>query len=259
MIENALPYVVSVVRDPVMYDMCVGRNPFFDSFERIAFDNNKDNLSIPYRYNSFLDPLPEAYQGWIVFCHEDWKCEEDLSLILPGLDRDKIYGPIGVFIQHRLCRDYIIAVGKIKMCDKNGRRLVTAGRHCPKSGRVDCLDCQCVIVHSSLIRKYKLRFDENLSFDMYVEDFCASAHENFGIITEVVPIRCIHFSYGVLGESFRKALEYVQQKFKNARKGYITPVGYKCTFGYRQKGPLHHTHFPRLALRLNGKHNKRNL
>ena len=97
MTENSLPYVVSVVRDQVMYDMCVGSNPCFDSFERIAFDNNKQNLTIPQRYNSFIDSLPDSYDGWIVFCHEDCKCEEDLSLILPGLDKDKIYGPIGVF------------------------------------------------------------------------------------------------------------------------------------------------------------------
>lgn len=252
------PYVVSVVRDFSMYDKCVGKNNSFDGFERVVFDNNIENLSITKRYNSFIDSHCQDEDCWIVFCHEDWRAEEDMVKVLEKLDKDKIYGPIGIFLQHRLMRDYIINVGSICQCDKDGSRLIRIGKSAMKKGRVDTLDCQCVIVHSSLIRRYNLRFDENLLYDMYVEDFCASAHDRYGIITEVYPIKCTHFSYGVLGKSFYDALQYVKKKFEHSYKGYITTVGYKNTFGFRQdRWTLHHTHFPRIAMLLNS-HNKRN-
>lgn len=256
--RNNMPYVVSVVRDFEMYDKCVGKNPCFDGFKRIVFNNNEQNLSISRRYNSFIESLGAEDKCWIVFCHEDWRAEEDMKHVLAHLGENKIYGPIGVFLQHRMIRDYIVPVGCIQMCMKDGSKLILTGRHAMKRGRVDTLDCQCVIVHSSLIHKYNLRFDENLLYDMYVEDFCASAHEKYGIITEVYPIKCTHFSYGVLGQSLFNSLKYVRAKFRTSYKGYVTTVGDKTTWGFRQdKWRLHHTKFPRLAMLLNG-FNKRN-
>lgn len=253
------PYVVSVVRDFKMYSKCVGDNPCFDGFRKVVFDNNQENLAITKRYNSFIDSLGKDEDCWIVFCHEDWRAEEDMAAVLKHLDPGKIYGPIGVFIQHRMIRDYIVPVGKIRMCDKDGGRLIVTGRSAMKHGRVDTLDCQCVVVHSSLIRKYGLRFDENLLYDMYVEDFCATAHDRYGVFTEVYPMRCTHFSYGVLGSSFFNALAYMKGKFKSSYKGYVTTAGDKNTFGFRQdRWKLHHTRFPRIAMLLNGRVFKRN-
>ena len=246
------PVVVSVVRDHSMYGKCVADNPYFAEFEKVSFDNNVQNLPIPLRYNSFIDGMAPDEDRWIVFCHEDWMPRQDMAKLVSGLDKSRIYGPIGVFVQKRLLRDFIIPVGCIDMCDKNGLRHVRAGRSCPRSGRVDTLDCQCMIIHSDLLRRYGLRFDERLAFDMYVEDFCAWAHARHGIKTFVVPIKCTHFSYGVTGKSFNDALEHVRKKFEKVHKTYMTVVGYKECFGRPVRSGFHHTKFPRISQRLNG-------
>src|SRR5574344_2710316 len=75
--------------------------------------------------------------------------------------------------------------------DVNGRKLLF-----PKD--VDCLDCCCMIVHSSLINKYNLLFDENLDWHMYVEDFCYNAQKNYKIKTKAVQFNCYHLGAGTL-------------------------------------------------------------
>lgn len=242
--------VVSVVRDMDMYKRCVGENPNMDALEKIVFDNNEENKYISVRYNEFLDDLDPDRDCWIVFCHEDWRADENMSSVLEKLDPHYIYGPIGLFLQRRLLCDYFITVGTIKQCDKSGKDYVIYN---PKllSGRVDTLDCQCMIVHASLIRKHSLRFDENLPFDMYVEDFCAFAHEKYGIETNVCPIECTHFSHGNLSDNFYRALAYVNDKFRGSYKRYISTVGYRSTFGGSDRS-VHHTRVPRLAMKLNG-------
>ena len=57
------------------------------------------------------------------------------------------------------------------------KKIVRLGRRVKTGIKVQTFDCQCLIIHSSLINRYKLRFDENLTFDLYVEDFCANANE----------------------------------------------------------------------------------
>lgn len=256
--NNGRPFLVSVARDFNMYDKCVGTNPNLDGFRKIVFHNDVQNLSITERYNWFIDKFLPGEDCWVVFCHEDWRADEDLAAVLRGLDPWKIYGPIGVFLQHRHYRDVYYHVGRIRMCRKDGSDLICLGQNSMARGRVDTLDCQCVIAHSSLIRGYGLRFDENLRYDMYVEDFCASAHEKYGLITEVCPIRCTHFSYGVLGESFYNSLAYIRDKFKNSRKGYLSVVGDKSWFGHRNHWVIHRTHFPRITSRINVLIDRRN-
>ncbi len=249
--------IVTVVRDYAMYDKCVGKNPNLADMRLIVYDNNLENLTITQRYNSFIDSITPNDDFWVVFCHEDWRADEPLNPILSALDPKYIYGPVGIFLQHRFAHDYVIPVGRIDMYDKNGENYM---RIAPKmkTGRVDTLDCQCVIVHTSLLREYNLRFDENLQFDMYVEDFCASAHECYDISTRVCAIKCTHFSYGFLSERFFNSLRYVQNKYSVSRKAYATTVGNRNTFGTRKLRVIHHARLPHTAALLNGIFFKKN-
>ena len=79
-----------------------------------------------------------------------------------------------------------------------------------------------MIVHSSLIKKYNLRFDKNLKFDLYSEDFSINAKENFNIGTKVVPIKCHHYSYGNPTNNFYENLDYLSNKYKNRKNSYAT-------------------------------------
>lgn len=229
-------YMVSVVRDYQMYGKCVSDNPWCKDLTLVPLDNLKENKPITVRYNAFLDSLQE--DGWIVFCHEDWMLECDIQPILDGLDKDKLWGPIGVFVEECKNSDFVHLFGEVKHSLKDGSAVRTVHGLEP-SARVDCFDCQCLIVYSALVRKYGLRFDENLKFDMYVEDFCVNAYEKYGIISQTVKIECTHFSKGDINTRFHNSLDYVREKYKDGKKRYATIVGRHNTFGRNLDKPIH--------------------
>ena len=78
---------------------------------------------------------------------------------------------------------------------------------------VETFDCCCLIVHSSLVKKHKLRFDENLAFDLYVEDFCATARVKHGIRSFVQPVKCCHHSGSRPTERLYRHLPYLKEKY----------------------------------------------
>lgn len=94
-----------------------------------------------------------------------------------------------------------------------------------------------IIVHSSLIKKYDLRFDETLSFDLYVEDFCIQAREKYGIVSKILPLKCQHYSYGNVSKRFYELLKYMRKKYKKSNRIYYSTV----------EGELISCPFPRLA------------
>ena len=79
---------------------------------------------------------------------------------------------------------------------------------------VSSVDCCCLIVHSSLINKYNLRFDENLSWHMYAEDFCIHAKAVHNITSLITQFDCFHLGEGKLSDDFRTCAKYVKDKHK---------------------------------------------
>ena len=166
-------YIVSPVRDWAMYGRCLKDNPHTRYCHLIPLDNREKNRPIPVLYNEVLEVLPE--HAWCVFCHEDWMPLEDLYPRLEGLDRNALYGPVGAFLEQRPRAAFLHIRGGVLQCEKDGSR-ERLFRGAAREGRVDCFDCQCLIVHASLVRRLGLRFDPRLAFDLYAEDFCAAAH-----------------------------------------------------------------------------------
>ena len=232
-------YMVSVVQDFSMYEKCVLSNPYCREFKCVALDNTKENLSISVRYNSFLDAHDEP--AWIVFCHEDWRLDCDLLPLLEGLDKGCLYGPIGMWVEQCRNADFMEVRGFTVDGPKDGSAS-NVFRGVRLEGRVDSFDCQCLIVHNSLIREKGLRFDERLSFDLYVEDFCVNAYEKAGVESRILPMKCHHFSQGTIGERFYKSLDYLQEKYAGAGKRYGSIVGRHVTFGRNTDKPIYNKH-----------------
>ena len=229
-------YLVSVVRDYGMYRRCIAENPCCEGLTLVPLDNRQENLAIPDRYNRFLDGLEE--DGWVVFCHEDWMPLEPLLPRLAGLDKRCLYGPVGAKTEVCPHADFIHITGSIEQCRKDGshRRRV---RGTWKGGDTDTFDCQCLIVHSSVISRCSLRFDPELRFDLYAEDFCAAAWWRHGVPSRILPLRCRHYSGGVLGDRFWKGLDYLREKYRSCPKRFPTPVGRRNTFGGDQQKPIY--------------------
>ena len=231
--------VVSVVRDFAMYARCLSGNPYCRELELVPLDNREENLPVMALYNRFLDGCME--DCWIVFCHEDWQPCCDLRPLMDSWDRDCLYGPIGIYLESCPRADFLYIRGSVWQGRKDGRHYKTIHPVLP-DGPVDTFDCQCLIVHSSLVRRHGLRFDERLPFDLYVEDFCAGARERFGIESRAVTFPCRHYSGGILGERFRKTLAYLQDKYRGSRFRHATIAGHLNTFGGVADRPVYNVH-----------------
>lgn len=227
--------VASVVRDVSMYEHCVLHNPNLVGCELAMLDNRTENLTVTERYNDFLDSIDD--DRWIVLCHEDWEVKEPLLPILERLDKSRLHGPIGVFVEEKKNVDVLVMKGCVEQSSKGGGKIIVIKGKEPE-GRVDTFDCQCLIMHSSLVRGHGLRFDENLRFDMYVEDFCVAAYEKAGIESHAVRIACHHHSGGKLSQSFTDSVEYVRRKYASSLKRYATIVGHLNTFGGDSSRPV---------------------
>ena len=214
--------IISVVRDFEMYNRLVKDNPFNKGAEFICFNNNEENLSISKRYNSFLNGYDYDNEDWFVFCHEDWEVKENLQSRLNEIDKDCLYGPIGVNWRYSVKE----AIGCITHCNKDGANEEKAGLENYNLKQASTFDCQCLIVHSSLVKKYGLRFDENLTFDLYVEDFCINAYEKHKIISKILQLDCQHWSKGKVTERWYKQFDYLKTKYKNC-KGLYTGTCFK--------------------------------
>lgn len=190
------------------------------------------------RENNYKQVLSVRGKGtkedtWCVFIHQDFGIMEDLNPVLEKLNPDYIYGAVGV----KIFKGFFY--GKKGLDRRLGfkdelkitlGRILQGGGKCggdfgddfglKKHGRialfqpsVDAIDCCCIILHSSLIRKYDLKFDENLSFHMYAEELCYRAKHEHKIKTKVVQMKCFHLGKGDLGEEFEKSAQYVKAKF----------------------------------------------
>ncbi len=229
--------VISVVRDFAMYDACVKNNSFFTGAELFPFDNRTENKGVSARYNEFLDAYDYSRPDWLMFCHEDWKLLEDYRVRLSELNKETLYGSIGVFV----CDNTSTEVrGAIAHSDKDGANKEKAGYAAPTGTPVSTFDCQCLLVHSDLIQKYHLRFDENLLWDLYVEDFCIAAKENHNISSQIVQLACYHLSQGNIQPRFFKKLAYLRQKYRRAKRVYASIIGPSLICGWflRLKGAL---------------------
>ena len=213
-------YFISVVNNYDLFNHCISQNPYITCCSNIAvidFDNTKENISIPQRYNSFLDNYDYSEDAWFVFCHCDWELMDDINSVLQNLDKNCIYGPIGSKVVHYKDKTTRIQTG---FCYER-RRDGSGFRHLGflKDGVEisDTFDCQCLIVHSSLVKKYNLRFDENLQWDLYAEDFSINAKKIYSVSSYALKLYCCHWSgyHSYTPASYYESLNYLLKKYPN--------------------------------------------
>lgn len=216
---------ISVVRNKKMYDDLVRNNPYNQGAEFIGYDNTKENIYIPKRYNDFLDSYDYKTPAWFVFCHEDWQTKSNWFYQLKKLDKNSLYGICGTKITIRnkkYALKYIL--GEILGSNKYGNRKLLFGTKVKTGTVVDTFDCMCLIVHSSLIKKYHIRFDENLTWHLYTEEMCIRLKEEFNIPSRILQIQSQHWSHGKANEEFDKSFNYLIEKFKSIKNHYSCTV-----------------------------------
>ena len=212
------PLLVSVVRDETMYRRCIAENPNCADCERLMLDNRARNETIPVLYNRVLDGLDPSASRWIVFAHEDFEPLESLSTMVAKADEGRLYGVIGgrLVVESRgqlggLPRFRYF--GQISQSGKDCGAERTIGTPASMDTEVETVDCLFLAVHSSLVRRFRLRFDERLSFDWYVEDFCVAAFLRHRVTTAILPLACCHHSNGNIQPRFFEQMVYLDAKY----------------------------------------------
>ena len=212
--------MISVVKDYHMYDKYVRNNPFVknqNNIECFDYDNRNENMPISVRYNQFLNSYDFSKPAWFVFCHTDWELQDDINLKLTDLSKDCIYGAAGSYIVNLQDKIFKQNTGTFMETtrDNNSVRISIQDE---EVCRVDSLDSMVMIVHSSLVEKYNLRFDENLYWDLYVENFCLNAFKNHNIPAYTFNFENTHHSdagFKPLPDSYMQSLCYLNNKYQD--------------------------------------------
>lgn len=205
--------VVSVVRDMSMYERCLKDNAFLAGTELCPVDNRERNESISVCYNRFLRSRQPGEQAWYVLCHEDFEPKEHLAPLVERLDKGSLWGPIGAVTRVRwgFYHQWLL-LGQVEESKKDGSCVRHIGKPVACGTPVETFDCQCLVVHSSLVQSHGLAFDENLTFDLYVEEFCMAAAKK-GVSSRVFPMAARHWSGGSVAPRYTTQEAYVNAKY----------------------------------------------
>jgi len=220
---------ICVYNNQENFEKVVANNEHLKSCEIISYDNTNENIAITKRYNDFIEkeivPISAPNDFWCMFIHQDFGIMEDIDAVLGKLNKRYIYGAIGVKIFKGLFwgkkdgnekrgfkNELKLAFGRI-LQGKNDFNFKPKGKRALFQITVDSIDCCCIIIHSSLIKKYNLRFDENLNFHMYAEELCYRAKKDYKIKTKVVQMKCFHMGQGALDEEYQRSVKYLKDKF----------------------------------------------
>ncbi|GHZ20422.1 putative glycosyltransferase protein [Vibrio cholerae] len=204
--KSTVAKIHCVVNDFYTFESTVESSRFMIQYDVSYSDNTSENIGIPKRYNDFIEKNINS-DCWLVLCHQDFTFLENMDDKFEKMDKNVLYGPIGAT---RLKGKRII-LGQINQGDRG--RIFKHGAKIVHERVVDTVDCMCIIVHSSLLKRTGLRFDEKLDFHHYTEEFCLSGFLNHNLETKAIQMECLHTSYGSLSSSYYKAVRYVKNKY----------------------------------------------
>ncbi len=207
-----------------MYELYFRRNAFIAHQEHIhltpiytePFDGH-----LTRAYNSFLEYYDYSKEAWFIFVHGDYEFTCDLHEVLATGDKMALLGPGGSVLRRVGGKVCPVFVGRT-----DSQRRDTAGfqggpinlKLLGSDDIVDTVDSCCLAVHSSLIARYQLRFDEAIVLDFLAEDFCAQARVKHGIKTKLWPLWGCHHSNSSgdpnrQSERFYRTRAYVAAKY----------------------------------------------
>lgn len=178
--------------------------------DQVRFDNGAENRPVPVRYNEYIEAMPLRQNAWLAFIHNDFQFHEDPGPLLAKAPRDRIYGVVGANLVASPQREghageaappFYQMVGCVQ-CSPQLIPTGWCGDPISDMAPAKTVDCCCVIVHSSLVHKHDLRFNEHYEWHFYSEEFSLRAFRDHGIETWVLPLRSGHYGLGATNASF---------------------------------------------------------
>ncbi len=211
-----VPYI-----NPEMAERFFPQNPHLAGGEMRLIDNRERGAGLPAIYNEIISEHLDR-DCWLFFLHEDLEFRAPLP-DLSELSPQAVYGTLGIRMEGH--KPQTIGCHTCSHKDGSGARQI--GREIAAPTWVDTLDCQSILLHTSLLRtRPGLRFDEALSFDLYAEELCLNAQENHGVPVIVLPMVFQHYSYGRISERYMQGLDHLAARYPDsAMPGTCTFVG----------------------------------
>jgi|SRR5215813_195343 len=173
-----------------------------DTAELVLIDNRSPSRGLPELFNLHKASSPAQ---WIVFCHQDFIVREEGWLgRIRRLSPDACYGPVGVDRRGRI-------LGRITQTDGS-----PLGEPADLQ-EVVALDEMCVVVPRRVFAT--LDFDEQFTFDFYVQDYCQTILLA-GFQCRIIQLDCQHRSKSVGGNT--QAPRYLE-----ARAAFLAKHGHR--------------------------------
>lgn len=181
--------------------------------------------------------------AWLVFVHGDYEITCDLSALLAHEAKDQLLGPSGAVIKEINGQPLSVFACFCDSQRRDGAFYQSGPYNLQVMGderELDTFDSCCLVMHSSLVQHYHLRFDEAIALDFIVEDFCANARLNHGIKCKLIELWGIHHtnSTGIpdtQNQRFYDTQAYIAAKYPHAC------LGGTCSF---IGGAAPHVHAP---------------
>ena len=184
---NAIIKFVVVYNSFETFKKCFLASPYTkvgSGRELIAY-NNVGNDALPRVFNNVVKNSGD-FNGWFVFCHQDFILNEDLAEKLEG-KKPAVFGVIGTSAS----LPYLI--GRIMQTDGS-----FTGIPVKNICSVQTLDEICIIVHSSMFQQ-DLKFDARFKFHFYGADLCMQAsRRGYGVYA--MQTSCQHKSRTMSGD-----------------------------------------------------------
>ncbi|MCK0196066.1 hypothetical protein MWN34_03980 [Ancylobacter sp. 6x-1] len=184
------------------------RNERWHGYQVELIDNRVRKAGLSTLYNEIIRRHLDE-DAWLFFVHEDFEVQGPVFKTA-GLRREAIYGTFGVKMQGHLP----IGHGEHCCSRKDGTGGIQVGLPISAPVWVDTLDCQSILLHTSVLRNHPgLRFDEELTFDLYAEALSMSAQESCGLPVFVLPLAFQHYSHGKVTERYWRGLRHLARRF----------------------------------------------
>jgi hypothetical protein len=205
--RNPLQIFVPYVNEKMATDL-FEKNSNLSGQSIHLIDNRGRAAGLPTIYNEIIEENLDE-DTWLFFVHEDFEVQGKL-FSTENLAIEAVYGTFGLKMDGHKPN----AFGRHRCSEKNGSKALYVGLPITTPTWVETLDCVTILLHTRLLRdRPGLRFDENLTFDLYAEDLCINAQENFGIPVLVVPLEFQHYSKGFVTERYWRGIKHLGDKY----------------------------------------------
>ena len=213
--------LITAVEDVFRYERNIYNNRYLspESLSRHMQRIRREEDSTAALLNGLLNQ--NSVTGWCIVCPDSLELLEDPLPALENADPDCLYCVAGRRVVTNYRRHgFSETVGQVRR-SAGGKALPHfVGLPCASGTPVDTPLYGFLMVHVTLLTRFRLQFSLDIPAPYILEDFCLYAADRHGIVTRVLPLDCcLHLpdALETSGAAEGNGLALVQEKFKNGK------------------------------------------